>query len=430
MAVFSSARGALIGLLLPLCASAQAPDSGLPLDSLLRVAVADNPALAVARLHADALGTRAEQVSARPNPTVGVTAFPAPILTARGAQQAQVRVEQRFPWPGTLRLRAEAAALRAEAAEARSEVYALDVALAVKTAYVDLAHVQATRRHVEAFQLRLAAFAEAAMERYEVGRGPQSAILQIQLARKRLTARLLQLDAEASRAFQRLARLLDRPSLTAFNTVPLASLRTRAVGGVAVDSVLAQRPENDALEARVAQAEAEATLVRKARYPDLGVNVTYFNISDRAVPASADGRDAFALGVTMRIPLDRIRQRAQAEEARLRMAEAEAERAALATEITTTLADLRAQLRNEAAQIALHTDRLLPQADAIVTSVLAAYATGQADHLALLDAERTRLDLRLALDAARARYARALAALERTLGTPPTRTELGALNDE
>ncbi|MEL7364005.1 MAG: TolC family protein, partial [Bacteroidota bacterium] len=224
MAVFSSARCALIGLLLPLCASAQAPDSGLPLDSLLRVAVADNPSLAAARLHADALGTRAEQASARPNPTVGVTAFPAPILTARGAQQAQVRVEQRFPWPGTLRLRAAAAALGAEAAEAQSKAFALDVALAVKAAYVDLARVQATRRHVEAFQARLTAFVDAAVTRYEVGRGPQSAILQIQLARERLAARLLDLDAEEARAQQTLARLLDAPDLAAFRTMPLAAL--------------------------------------------------------------------------------------------------------------------------------------------------------------------------------------------------------------
>ncbi|MEL7364226.1 MAG: TolC family protein, partial [Bacteroidota bacterium] len=148
------------------------------------------------------------------------------------------------------------------------------------------------------------------------------------------------------------------------------------------------------------------------------------------VPTSADGRDAFAVGVTLSVPLDRTRQRAQAEEARLRAAQAEADRDALATDIATTLAGLRAQLREETAQVALYTDRLLPQADATVESVLAAYATGQADYGALLDAERTRFDLRLALDAARARYAHAVAALERTLGTPPSQTQLGAPNDE
>ncbi|MEL7170978.1 MAG: TolC family protein, partial [Bacteroidota bacterium] len=258
------------------------------------------------------------------------------------------------------------------------------------------------------------------------------AILQIQLARERLAARLLDIDTEEARAQQTLARLLDTPGLDTFETVPLVALvaPVSEINMAAAESALQQRPENGALNARIAQAEAEAALARQSRYPNLGVNVTYFNIGDRSVPTSADGRDAFAVGVTVSVPLDRARQQAQAEKARLRTAQAEAERAALATDITTTLADLRAQLRDEAAQIALYTDRLLPQANATVESVLAAYATGQADYGALLDAERTRFDLRLALDAACARYAHAVAALERTLGTPPSQTQLGAPNDE
>ena len=43
---------------------------------------------------------------------------PYPILTARGTQRSQWRVEQMLPWPGTLGLRRDAADAAADAASA------------------------------------------------------------------------------------------------------------------------------------------------------------------------------------------------------------------------------------------------------------------------------------------------------------------------
>ena len=87
---------------------AQAPDT-LRLDAVLGALYADNPTLQAARLDARALARRGDQVGALPDPTASVMVAPYPILTARGTQRSQWRVEQMLPWPGTLGLRRDAA---------------------------------------------------------------------------------------------------------------------------------------------------------------------------------------------------------------------------------------------------------------------------------------------------------------------------------
>ena len=407
-----------LGLALPGVARAQAPDTTrLALDALLAEVEAANPTLQAARLQAAALAEVGEQVGALPDPRVSATVFPYPVLTARGAQRSQWRVEQTVPWPGTLGLRERAADLAAEAAGYEADALALDLAFQVRQAYYALYRIQRTDALVRTFQQRLGAFSEAAAVRYEVGRGPQGAILQVQLAAERLRERLLDLDRRRETALRTLARLTDQPDLLGAAAVELAPPPLPIQDDALLDLALRLRPEVRALEAAEAQADAEVALAQRAFYPELGVAVTYTDVADREVPATADGRDALGVMVSARIPLQRGRLRARLDEARLRQAQVEARQEALQTEIATRLDELRYTAEREAETLRLFQDRLLPQAATTVESVLAAYTTGQANYLALLDAERARFELQLGYEDALGRTLDAMAALERALGT-------------
>ena len=385
------------------------------LDDLLAAVEAVNPTLRAARLEAAALAQVGDQVSVLPDPTVSVTAFPYPIVTARGAQRSQWRVEQPIPWPGTLALRARAADLSAEVAGHEAEALALDLAFEVKRAYYDLHHADHVEAVLRTYQERLGAFAEAAMIRYEVGRGPQGAILQIQLEERKIDVRLHGLIAHRTEALQTLARLTDRPDLVA---APVQVVRPEVpvdLEGMVADA-FRQRPELQALAVARERAETEAKLARKAFYPDLGVGLTYTDIADREVPATADGRDAFGVMLSARIPIQRGRLGARLEEARLRTAQVEARQDAFETDLRTQIATLAEQARQAERTVDLFDDRLTPQAVATVESTLAAYTTGEADYLAFLDAERTRFEVELAAIDAFHQYLLAVAALERALG--------------
>ncbi len=406
-----------LGLALSGGARAQAPDPPtLRLGDLLAEVEAANPTLRAARLEAAARAQVGAQVGALPDPTVAVTAFPYPLVTALGAQRTQWRVEQMIPWPGTLALRERAADLGAEVAGYEADALALDLALQVKRAYYTLYQIQRTDALVRSFRARLDAFTEAAAVRYEVGRGPQGAVLQVGLEEERLRARLLDLDARREAALQTLARLTDRPGLVLADTVALDPPLLPTADAVLAEVALRLRPEVQALDTAAERAEAEVALARKAFYPDLGVGVTYFDVTDRAMPPTADGTDALAVMVSAKIPLQRGRLHARLEEARLRQAQVEARQDALDTAIATELADLAYAARREAETLALFRDRLVPQAQATVESVLAAYTTGEADYAAFLDAERTRFQVQLGLEESLGRYLDATARFERALG--------------
>jgi outer membrane protein TolC len=423
MALSRAARHALLacaltlGLVVGGDARAQAPDTTtLRLDALLAEVAEANPTLQAARLEAAVRAETGAQVGALPDPTVSVTAFPYPVVTALGAQRSQWRVEQMIPWPGTLALRERGADLGAEVASFEADALALDLALSVKRAYYTLYQLQRTDALIRTFRARLDAFTEAAAVRYEVGRGPQGAVLQVGLEEERLGARLLALDARREAALQMLARLTDRPSLVFADAVVLEPPSLPSAEATLAEVALRLRPEVQALEAAAERAEAEVALARKAFYPDLGVGVTYFDVTDRDVPPSADGTDALAVMLSAKIPLQRGRLRARLDQARLRVAQVEARQRALATAITTELADVAYTARREAETLALFRDRLVPQAQATVESVLAAYTTGEADYAAFLDAERSRFQVQLGLEESLGRYLDATARLERALG--------------
>lgn len=398
-------------------ARAQAPDT-LRLDVVLDAVAAQNPTLAAVRLDARALARRGDQAGALPDPMASVMVAPYPVYSARGTLRSQWRFEQPFPWPGTLGLRRDAATAAAEGARYRADATGLDLVRAATLAFADLYQTQEAAAVVRTFGLRLDAFTEAAAVRYEVGRGSQGSILQVQLERQRLQERLIDLARRRASAVQTLARLLDRPDLTVPGRVIVA---TPALPGADVlDAALERRPEVAAADAAVVEAEADVALAQRAFYPDLGVGVVYTDVGDASIPMSADGRDAFGVMASVRIPLGRGRLRARLDEAQLRQRAMEARRRAAATDIRTEVADALSNVRRAAETVALYEDVLLPQSAVTVESVLSGYTTGAVDVLAFLDAERSRFQVQLGYVDALARRLAAAADLTRALGTTDT----------
>ena len=386
-------------------------------DVLAQVAEA-NPVLRASRLDAEALGTRKAQVAAWPDPTIGVTYQPLPVLTARGAQRTQWRVEQPIPYPGKLRLQGTIADLSADVAGHEADVLAADLALEAKQAYYELYRVQQTEVLIRDFQGELRSFEEAAAVRYEVGAGTQQAILKAQLEKNGLAQRLLDLRERRRRAAEKLARLTNRPgSARALQTTPLARPNVPDLELARLLSVATEeRPEVAALEAAAEQATWQVELAQRQFWPDVGLSLSYFDIAETDVPPSATGRDAVGVGISVKVPLQRGRLHAQLEEARLRQAQVEVRQEALQTELQTQIEDLLYALEQEAQTLDLYDETLLPQAATTVEATLSAYTTGRTDFLNLLDAERTLFALHTGYEDAFFRYLETAARLERALG--------------
>lgn len=402
-----------------LCArTSSAQDGPILLADVLRDVTAANPTLEAARLAAEALTFRGEQVSARPDPTFGVKYQPYPMLTAHGAQRSQWTLEQMIPYPGKLGLQEEIADIGARRAEYEVASLADDLIVRAKEAYYELYRLQELEALISGFQDDLSRFEEAAAVRYEVGQGMQQAVLKAQLEKNQLTRHLIDLQVRRRSAAETLARLTnDAQGVRRYQTAELVPPPLPDVDRAALVRVsMEQRAEVAALDAAAEQAERQVDLARMQYRPDFGLNFTYFDIASRDAPATAGGRDAVSVGVSIKFPLQRGRVRAQIAEAEIRRREIAARREALETDIRTRIQDLLFNLEQEQETLDLYERVLLPQAASTVEAALSAYTSGRTGYLELLDAQRGVFDLRTGLEDARLRYLTTAARLERVLG--------------
>lgn len=406
---------------------ASPPDSviSISLDSLL-AQVEQNPTLHAMRLEAEALATRPNQVSALPDPSVMAGYRPLAIRSASGIAPAEVMVQQMLPHPGKRRLDAEAAALGAEAAQQDANAAALDLALAVQEAYYELYRIQQQDRLSEEFTLRLRDFEEAAAVRYEVGKGPQQAILNAQVERLALERRRLDYAAARRTQLEQLARLTNRPDLASsrYEVVLTPPDMTLSVAPRSTDLALDNLPEAEALRLIRQQAEKEIDRARLEYRPDFVIGaglMDMMTMNEGVRPLSnLDERFAIQFGVT--IPLQKDKRRAAIREAEIRREQVDARLEALETEIQTRAQDFLARLETDARALTLYSDALIPQAETTVASTLSAYTAGTTEFLDLLDAERMLFDLRMSYEETLARYAQTRAELQRTLGLTPLLT--------
>lgn len=389
------------------------------LKTLLDEVRANNPSLEAARLEAGARATRGRQVRALPNPSASVTYQPYPVLTARGYQRSQWRLQQSIPFPGKRSLQGEIADLGVEVSTHEANALAESVMLRAKEAFYKLYRTQEQMRLVRDFEDRLENFEEVAATRYEVGTGPQQAVLKTQLEKNKLRRRLMDLSETRRTAALALAELQNRPSADALATgkVQLERPRVPATAAEAKAIALDRRPEMTALEARIERAGAEVNLARKQFWPDFTLALNYFDIGAGGPSPAMTGRDAIALNVGLQIPLWRGKLQAGLQEARLRREQAEAHREDLQTAIQTQVEDLLNQIETEQRTLTLYEETLIPQAESALESTFSAYTTGQTDFLDLLDSERTLFDLQMSREETIQRYLNAAAALERALGT-------------
>ena len=390
----------------------------LNLNDLLEEVRSNNPSLLASRLKARALTFRRDQVSALPDPTVKITYQPYSLLTALGTQRSQWSIEQAIPYPGKLKLRGTIANLNAETKNFESQAFEKTLFLEVKQAYYELYRIQQQERHISAFRNRLESFEQTAATRYEVGLDVQQAISKTQLERNALSRLQFKLAEQRHMAVKALAYLLNQST----TSISLDSIKVESLPfiefdtGALLDIALHERPEIDALRATAQRIDAEILLARKQFKPDFGLNITYFDIGSADIPATASGRDAVAIGVLLKVPLQRTRLRAQLEEARVYRSEIDAHRESLETSFKTEITGLVHQLGEVTRQILLFREGLIPQAETVLEATLNSYTTGDTDYLDLLDAERMLFTLNTDYEDTFARYLQITALLEQVLG--------------
>lgn len=413
-------RCAAFGAALTLAAGSPAADPGtgpaegrstesLTPEALAAWVLEANPGLAAIEAAAESAAFRIDTAGSLEDPTLSYGAAPLTVGADGGVGQ-RVDFQQKIPWPGTLAAREAAARFDAIAADRDADALQLRVIAQAKAGYAEWRFVHVALDIHHATRALIEELIATAAARYAAGRASRQDVLQAEVERADLDNQLLRLLRLKKTVQARLNALLNRspdgplpaasPIRVNGSLPPLERLQHLA---------LAQHPDLARLDAQTSASASRVTLAGKAFYPDFQVGVGYNSLWD-----DVDKRPIFS--VSMNIPLDRSKRRAELGRAQADKSRAEWLLVERRAQLLADVAQARAGVAEAQASIALYQDELAPLADEYLKAAVADYQSGTGAFLNVITAEQRKLTTDLALARVRADYARRLAELERSVG--------------
>ena len=377
---------------------------GATVEELLDLVRNVNPDLAAAALEREEAVAKIYPAGALDDPMLNVT-------RDQGFRQTMITFSQDFPLWGKRELRRDVASADAAAAAGREGDVRASLLEQVKMTFAQ--YFQADRSVVVTQQIGnlLRDLGSTARARYAQGVGSQSDAIRAGLERTRLDPKLSALERDEQTARAKINALIARPPEAAL-AQPLKLRRVPAASSLRlIDLIARARQRNPVLataRAKITSAEAEGTLVDKSWYPDVTLSVGTDKLPNQSAAA--------VVGVGIKIPLQWGVREAQAQVAAAKKAAAQARLDGTELKIESDLQSALATLSQAQRTETLLNGTLTSQSEAAYQSALVSYERGQGDLTSVLDAARSRLDIRLELLDVQMQAQTALAAIERLIG--------------
>ncbi len=408
-----------------------------------------------------------------------VTSLDDPMFTLGGFLQStssrfKMKVAQKFPWFGTLRVRGERATAYADAALARLEEERDRLYAKVKEAYFEYLYLADQVRVTQSQQEILDYMEDVVRARYSLGMAGQDDLLRLQIEQERLRDRYERLTGMRPALSARLSEALGRSIGDEFPWPQPAALPAPPPDDGTIIRVLrANSPLLHEWDRKLDAIDREIELARKKGYPDFTLGADYTTMSqpadnrpDRPFPATLQGarrlfnaatgrgpfdaatsaidlysvgnydqpisspispKDNFLLTLSVNVPLHRKRVKAGIEEAKLKAAAATYSREKTALMLERDARVALFEFEDAIRSVTLYTDSLVPKAAQTFESLQAAYGSGEEGtvFIDLLDSIQALLRLELEQVRLSRDAQQAAAKLEFLIGGPWTDVDGG-----
>ena len=386
-------------------------------EEYIQVALQQNPEVQAARKRMESLAHKVPVAASLPDPMLTVTAQPAPVQTAAGAQQFILSANQKFPWAG--KLDSQAAVAEANTNVARAQLAAVELATIakVKKAYYELYFLQQAIGVTEAEQQLLGEIRDVANTRYKTGRTSQQDVLRADLEISNVENDLIQLRQQLQSGQARLARLLHiapETQVAAVAALPdellpqnLTSLQEQAVSA---------RPELHAALAAVFRDQHAANLARLDYKPDVTLGFSWIDVADGGLAKSANGQDALLLTAGINLPVYKKRLDSSVRSAEAGAVASARNYDAMKDATLEEVTDLFARTNSHQQMLTLFEEDILPKARQTLQVSSQAYNVGEVDFLQLIDNWRQLLRYEVNYRRLEANLRQSLADLEQAVG--------------
>jgi outer membrane protein TolC len=413
-------------LLLAVGASAQtySTNNDARLREFIEEALDRNPGVRESFLRYQAGLQRIPQVTSLPDPMLGVTQFARTPETRVGPQTTVLSLSQKFPWFGKLSDQGKLAAKDAGVLSELHQAHRAEVIQQVKLAYYDLAYIDRAIVITNEDEQLLGHYETLAQARYSQGVGLQQAVIKLQAEITRDRNRLQVLKRQRVDSEAALNTVRDQPAGTP--VAPIERLSPLDVE-IDLDALYAigrdARPEVKAAFLEIEKHEKRIHLAKRQYWPDLTLGASWTNLNgrhDRAgrlSPPEDNGKDIYSVVAGVNLPIFRRKYDAGVQEATETFGAAREAYRDVVNEVGLSVRSVGFRIQTIEEQLALFEKALLPQAEQALRSTETAYASGTTGVLDLLDGERTLLEVRLGLARLETDYLKALADMERAIGS-------------
>jgi outer membrane protein TolC len=392
---------------------------------LIRELLESNPEVLSARAASLSRLERVSQESSLPDPRLSYRYFVDTPETRVGSQEQGLEISQQLPWFGKRELQGKRAGHLATGLSWRARDVERYMVAELKHTYFNLAYLQeALAINGDEAEL-LHRFERIALTRYSTGSGNQQSVIKVQTDISRLADQKIALRERFEIARRRVAELLGKPE-----SRPDLQPISLSLPDLQLDAALLQAEaarNNPGVLASSERIEADrAWIERRQRdsYPDVALGLGWVDVDRRDDPAGvmnppqSNGKDIWALSVTMNIPVHRGRIRAGVAEAEHSLLSNQHSMHGTRDRVQSGVQRTVLRLESLGERARLYRDLLIHQAEESLASAEAAYTTNRQGFLDLLDAERVLFQVRLTYHRLVADYWVSLADIERAIARP------------
>lgn len=387
------------------------------LSDLIDEALRNNPDIKAAAFATYSARSRVSQAGALMDPQLTYMREQMPGFRWNEAMMQKIELMQMVPFPTKLANQRDIAVVQTDRADKRETEITNSVIARVKAAYFELWFAQQSiglnRRNAGL----LKQFADVARTKYSVGSVSQQDVLRAYVEIAKLDNQLTSLRQQELSAKSMLMATLDRNPQ---DTLGMAVVSEHVQFSYDLDSLqrmaMLHRPALAHDSLMVEESRVMLSLAKQEYIPDLTFGVGY--VSE---PRGTFTGWNMSVGVSLPFaPWTLGKANARVEEAEASMNASVAAYSVTRNMVRAEVRDMFYKVEASRSQLENYRTLIVPQAEQSVQASIAAYQTGAADFLSLIDAYRTLVDLREEALMRRMEFEQALAELERVVGTRNT----------
>ena len=389
------------------------------LDSLIVLALKNNPQIAMARYESKAAETRISVARQLPDPELQIAVMNLPTnfsLTSDGMTMVpQFTLMQLFPWFGKLKAAGQIEHYGYLASNDRLESSKLDVIANVKSLYASIYETQKTIELLKYKRELLRSVIKVAEQLFAVGEVPQQDVFRATADLTMIESDIIKMNSTLTDNYAKLAAIVGVRYMNPFqiDTLQLPNLDS-------LSRLQEQAETNNSLLSQIqnvkSAAEAKTIFARKDAIPDFKVGVSYgFRWALMPDGTKPYNMMNFELGMTLPIYFAAKQQKM--------IDEADYMKEAADEEYGNTLLRLRSSLRSSYANaeaqgklLPLYSKELIPQYEATYNSSLSAYSVGKTTFAMLIDNLTTLINAKISLVQIESSYFSAIAQISTLTG--------------